>query len=100
MIYSPAKIKKLLEMVEDNLAEEEQEIIREIVSNYNRLFMLAKEKTEYVKRKEMQYAEETKENEKLKQRNEELEIKIIRLTNQNKEQRETIKIYKKYIGRE
>lgn len=97
MIYSPAKIKKLLEIVEDNLTEEEQNIIREIISNYNRLFMLAKEKTEYVKRKERQYAEETKENEKLKQRNEELEIKIIRVVNQNKEQRERIKEYERYI---
>ena len=97
MIYSPAKIKKLLEMVEDNLTEEEQNIIREIISNYNRLFMLAKEKTEYVKRKEIQYADESKENEKLKKRIEELEIKVIRLASRNEEQKQKLKKYERYI---
>lgn len=95
MIYSPSKIKELFEMIEEHLTEKEQNIIRAIISNYNKLFILAKEKIEYIKRKEVQYAEESKENDKLKQRNKELERDKNMLKKQNKEQRELLKMYRK-----
>ena len=37
MIYNSAKIKKLLNSIEDNLTEEQQSIVKEIVFNYNKL---------------------------------------------------------------
>lgn len=95
MIYSPSKIKELFEMIEEHLTEKEQNIIRAMISNYNKLFILAKEKIEYIKRKEVQYAEESKENDKLKQRNKELERDKNMLKKQNKEQRELLKMYRK-----
>lgn len=95
MIYSPVKIKELLEMIENHLTEKEQSIIRTIISNYNKLFILAKEKIEYIKRKEIQYAEEGKENDKFRKRIEELERENTRLKSQNKEQKALLKMYRK-----
>ena len=90
MIYNSAKIKQLLNSIEDNLAEEQQSIVKEIVSNYNKLYILAKEKIEYIKRKEETYLKESEENYNLKQQNKDLKIKNEMLKKQNSEQRKLL----------
>jgi len=95
MIYNSSKIQKLLNTVEENLTEDQQEIVKEIVSNYNKLFMIAKEKSDELKRKQEQYSKESTENEKLRDKNKELERDRNMLKMQNKEQRELLKMYRK-----
>ena len=95
MIYNSSKIQKLLNTVEENLTEDQQEIVKEIVSNYNKLFMIAKEKSDELKRKQEQYSKESTENEKLRDKNKELERDRNMLKMQNREQRELLKMYKK-----
>ncbi len=94
MIYNSSKIQKLLNTVEKNLTEDQQEIVKEIVSNYNKLFMIAKEKSDELKRKQEQYSKESTENEKLRDKNKELERDRNMLKMQNREQRELLKMYK------
>lgn len=94
MIYNSSKIQKLLNTVEENLTEDQQEIVKEIVSNYNKLFMIAKEKSDELKRKQEQYSKESTENEKLRDKNKELERDRNMLKMQNREQRELLKMYK------
>lgn len=95
MIYNSSKIQKLLNTVEENLTEDQQEIVKEIVSNYNKLFMIAKEKSDELKRKQEQYSKESAENEKLRDKNKELERDRNMLKMQNREQRELLKMYRK-----
>ncbi len=95
MIYNSSKIQKLLNTVEKNLTEDQQEIVKEIVSNYNKLFMIAKEKSDELKRKQEQYSKESTENEKLRDKNKELERDRNMLKMQNREQRELLKMYRK-----
>jgi len=95
MIYNSSKIQKLLNTVEENLTEDQQEIVKEIVSNYNKLFMIAKEKSDELKRKQEQYSKESTENEKLRDKNKELERDRNMLKMQNREQRELLKMYRK-----
>ena len=95
MIYNSAKIKELLNSIEDNLAEEQQSIVKEIVSNYNRLYIYASKKAAELEKKRKIYLKESEENEKLRQKNAELKrlnnsLKII-----NKEQEELLKMYRK-----
>ena len=85
MIYNSSKIQKLLNTVEENLTEDQQEIVKEIVSNYNKLFMIAKEKSDELKRKQEQYSKESAENEKLRDKNKELERDRNMLKMQNRE---------------
>lgn len=87
MIYNPLKIKKLLDSVEDNLTEEQQQTIKEIVSNYNKLFITVKDKVEYINSKRETYLKESAENDKLRQENKELKRSNERLKKQNNEQR-------------
>ena len=77
------------------MTEKEQKIVKEILSNYNKLFIVAKEKTDELNRKREQFSKESNENEKLKQRNKELERDKNMLKKQNKEQRELLKMYRK-----
>ena len=95
MIYNSSKIQKLLNTVEENLTEDQQEIVKEIVSNYNKLFMIAKEKSDELTRKQEQYSKESTENEKLRDKNKELERDRNMLKMQNREQRELLKMYRK-----
>lgn len=95
MIYNSSKIQKLLNTVEENLTEDQQEIVKEIVYNYNKLFMIAKEKSDELKRKQEQYSKESTENEKLRDKNKELERDRNMLKMQNREQRELLKMYRK-----
>ena len=94
-IYNSIKIMRLFQTIKDNLTEEQQSIVKEIVSNYNILYILAKEKIEYIKRKEETYLKESEENEKLRENN----AKLKRLNNSleiiNKEQEEQLKMYRK-----
>lgn len=76
MIYNPVKIKKLYESIENHLKEEEKKIIKEILSNYNKLFSFAKWKYDDIGRKEETYMKESKENELLRQKNEQLKEKL------------------------
>lgn len=93
MIYNPLKIKKLLDSVEDNLTEEQQQIVKEIVSNYNKLFITVKDKVEYIDNKRETYLKESTENDKLRQENKELKRSNNRLKKQNQEQRILLKEY-------
>lgn len=93
MIYNRAKINKLLETIEDNLSEEQQLIVKEIVSNYNKLFIVVKDKVDYVKRKQEIYLKESTENDKLRHENKELKRSNDRLKRQNEEQRILLKEY-------
>ena len=77
------------------MTEKEQKIVKEILSNYNKLFIVAKEKTDELNRKREQFSKESNENEKLKQKNKELERDKNMLKMQNKEQRELLKMYRK-----
>lgn len=95
MIYNPLKIKKLLDSVEDNLTEEQQQIVKEIVYNYNKLFITVKEKVEYIDSKRETYLKESTENNKLKQENEELKRSNEILKTQNNEQRILLREYRK-----
>ena len=91
-IYNPLKIKKLLEMVEKSLTEEEILIIKEILSSYNKLFIALKEKIEYINRTKKTYLKESDDNEKLIKNNQNLEKKVNLLKRQNQVQREKLKI--------
>ena len=72
MIYNSAKIKQLFDSIEDNLTEEQQSILKTIVSNYNKLYIFAKEKSAELEEKRKIYLKESEENEKLRQKNAEL----------------------------
>ena len=95
MIYNSAKIKQLFNSIEDNLAEEQQSIVKEIVYNYNKLYILAKEKTAELEKKRELYLKESEENEKLRQKNAELKRLNNSLEIINKEQEELLKMYRK-----
>ena len=95
MIYSPKKIQTLITSVEEHMTEKEQKAVKEILSNYNKLFIVAKEKADELNRKREQFARESNENEKLRQRNKELERDKDMLKRQNREQRELLKMYRK-----
>ncbi len=95
MIYSPKKIQELISSVEEHLTEKEQKAVKEILSNYNKLYVLAKEKKNELDRRQEQFARESNQNEKLRQRNKELEQDKNMLKRQNREQRELLKIYRK-----
>ena len=95
MIYSPKKIQALITSVEEYMTEKEQKVVKEILSNYNKLFIVAKEKTDELNRKREQFARESNDNEKLRQRNKELERDKNMLKMQNREQRELLKMYRK-----
>jgi len=77
------------------MTEEEQKAVKEILSNYNKLFIVAKEKTNELNRRQEQFARESNENEKLRQKNKELEQDKKMLKCQNREQRELLKMYRK-----
>jgi len=77
------------------MTEEEQKAVKEILSNYNKLFIVAKEKTNELNRRQEQFARESNENEKLRQKNKELEKDKKMLKCQNREQRELLKMYRK-----
>ena len=77
-IYNPVKIKKLYSSIEENLTDEQQEIMKEILGNYNMLYVLARDKTEYVQRKEIDYVNESEENNKLRIKVDDLEKKLER----------------------
>lgn len=95
MIYSPKKIQALITSVEEHMTEKEQKVVKEILSNYNKLFIVAKEKTDELNRKREQFARESLENEKLRDKNEQLEQDKKMLKMQNREQRELLKMYRK-----
>ena len=57
--------------------------------------MIAKEKSDELKRKQEQYSKESTENEKLRDKNKELERDRNMLKMQNREQRELLKMYRK-----
>ena len=95
MIYSPKKIQTLITSVEEHMTEKEQKAVKEILSNYNKLFIVAKEKADELNRKREQFARESNDNEKLRQRNKELERDKDMLKRQNREQRELLKMYRK-----
>ena len=95
MIYSPKKIQALITSVEEHMTEEEQKVVKEILSNYNKLYVLAKEKKNELDRRQEQFAKESLENEKLRQKNEELKRSEKILKCQNREQRELLKMYRK-----
>jgi cell division protein FtsB len=57
--------------------------------------MIAKEKSDELKRKQEQYSKESAENEKLRDKNKELERDRNMLKMQNREQRELLKMYRK-----
>ena len=95
MIYNSAKIKKLLNSIEDNLTEEQQSIVKEIVSNYNRLYIFASEKAAELNKKRKLYLKESEENEKLREKNTELKRINNSLESINKEQEELLKMYRK-----
>lgn len=95
MIYSPKKIQTLITSVEEHMTEKEQKVVKEILSNYNKLFIVAKEKTDELNRRQEQFARESLENEKLRVKNEELKRSEKILKCQNREQRELLKMYRK-----
>ena len=95
MIYNSAKIKKLLNSIEDDLAEEQQSIVKEIVSNFNKLYIYAREKAKELEKKRELYLKESEENEKLRQKNAELKRLNNSLEIINKEQEELLKMYRK-----
>lgn len=95
MIYNSAKIKQLLNSIEDNLTEEQQSIVKTIVSNYNKLYIFAREKAVELERNRKIYLKESEENEKLRQKNAELKRLNNSLEIINKEQEELLKMYRK-----
>lgn len=95
MIYNSAKIKKLLNSIEDNLTEEQQSIVKEIVFNYNKLYIFASEKATELNEKRKLYLKESEENEKLREKNTELKRLNNSLESINKEQEDLLKMYRK-----
>lgn len=95
MIYSPKKIQTLITSIEEHMTEKEQKIVKEILSNYNKLYIVAKEKIDELDRRQEQFVRESLENEKLRVKNEELKKSEKILKCQNREQRELIKMYRK-----
>ena len=91
MIYNSAKIRQLLNSIEDNLAEEQQNIVKEILSNYNRLYILAVEKTKELEGKRKLYLTESEEKGKLIEKIQKLEKENKRLKKQNEIQKEILK---------
>ena len=95
MIYNSAKIKQLLNSIEDNLTEEQQSIVKTIVSNYNKLYIFAREKAAELEEKRKIYLKENEENEKLREKNAELKRLNNSLEIINKEQEKLLKMYRK-----
>ena len=95
MIYNSAKIKELFNSIEDNLTEEQQSMVKAIVSNYNKLYIFAREKATELEEKRELYLKESEENEKLRQKNAELKRLNNSLEIINKEQEELLKMYRK-----
>ena len=86
MIYNPNKIRELTESVKEHLTAEEQLIIRELLENYNKMYVVVREKIIYVKRKQEQFTKETAENDRLREENKKLIEANHKLKNINKEQ--------------
>lgn len=76
MKYSIKEMKELYDIIEARLNEEERLVMKQMLENYNKLFIYAKEKKEYIERKQKQYVKESDENDKLKLKNMELEEKV------------------------
>lgn len=94
MIYSPKKIQELISSVEEHLTEEEQSIVKMIIHNYNKIFILLKEKLEDEERKRKKYADESKENDKMRQKIKDLEREKTVLQHRLGEKEELLKRYK------
>lgn len=69
MTYSTAKMKQLYSCIENQLKDEDKKIVREMMSDYNKLIALAREFKNYLSKKEKDYAREMDENLKLKDKN-------------------------------
>ena len=97
-IYKQIKIRKLYESVEDHLTDEEKEIIKEILENYHKLIIYAKEKKEYIERKTDEYIKESDENEKLKLKVKDLNEKLERQKRITENFREELKNIKEVVN--
>ena len=95
MIYSPAKIRELLQSIEKNLNEEQKATIKEMLFNYNKMYVLTKEKIDYVERMRPEYVRESKENIKLNKINAKLTKENKLLESKNKEQKQLLEEYQK-----
>lgn len=90
MIYNPAKIKKLHRSIEDHLTDEEKEIMKEILFNYNKLCIYVKNKKQDEDRRLETYVKESSQNNILIEENKELKKWNKIFKQENKELREYI----------
>jgi len=88
MIYSVNKMKQITESISTHLTIQEKEIMQDFLEKYNRLFLYAKDKEEYIERKQAEYVKESEQNNKLIIQNRELTEKIERLKHINEKLRE------------
>lgn len=88
MIYSVSKMKQITESMATHLTIPERQIMEDFLEKYNRLFLYAKDKEDYIQRKSEQYKKESEENNKLIIQNRELTEKIERLKHINEKLRE------------
>ena len=90
-VYSISKIKKLYKSIETHLTYEEQEILKEIISDFNGLICYAKDRKEYIKSKEDEWLHNMNENHRLIKENKELKEKIQHQKNTIEYLKETFK---------
>ena len=86
----------LLQSIKNNFDEDIKQAIINLLDGYNRLFALAINQQEYIKRKRPEYAQEMEQNFKLVERNKFLEESIKRYKELNKSEMK----YSKEIERE
>jgi len=100
MIYSPAKIRELLQSIETNLNCEQKTIIKEMLFNYNKMYILLKEKIGYIERRRPEYIKESKENIKLKRINAKLTKENKILEAKNNEQKKLLEEHQKLFDKQ
>ena len=76
MLYNTKEMQSLFDSVSEKLEEEDFKVVSDILHNYNKLYIIAREKIEYIKRKEKQYVDESNECIRLEVENRQLKDKI------------------------
>ena len=97
-IYNTAKINQLYQSVESHLTSSEQETIKEIVGSFNDLIKCAIKQKKTIDRREGDWLNESKNNNKLRLDVEDLKESIMHRDNVIKGLRSEIKVLKKQIA--
>lgn len=98
MTYNTEEIRKLFQSIEDSLNEEDKEIVKRIISDYNGIIKIAVRQQEYIKEHQKQYTDNmnknhtlTEENKKLRERIERIQISRRCMAEEMRELKQTLR---------